>query len=618
MLKSMADKGMRSKIFIKFLFSSYVLILVTLILMTVFFFKHISDNSKIEEKRVLENKLYTLMEDMDNQFVNMSRLALKIVASEKVSQTYINKSKWNEIEIVEFMEGLQSMSDISEEQFVLFEPFDKVFTSSGSTISTDYYFSKKHNIKNDEKVLMLTEEIAKGMHERVLMYNEENITLILYPMQIYASVRTGKQGVVGFVITSSKIQERIERLIGNISADINIYYKNKCIYGDENLLNNENDTIVSVEMEEFRIIAKLNPGDGFLWKNVILKGESATLLLIIIGLLILTFVVVWWNYFPFHKISEKYFYVVNKKKALNWKDVDDMIKGFLRENEIRGEQAKEQLRELRKQVVCLILESGYSDNLQNLLVLLNIRFDASVFGLIRTNIEPPFLDIESDEVLCKNIENLSEREFSLYPFWSKENELQIFVAAEEEYQLDESATLIQSLLKMMDLHSVVEVCAKGHDLKKLHLLSEKQDKKDVKREIGAQMISNNMQNFGKQKNTVKRAIGYIKEHYTDYNLSLDMIANELQITTPYLSTILKKEIKMSYREYLAHLRVEEAKKLLREEYFSVAEVCHQVGYVNVSYFIKVFQKYTGVTPTMYRVEFFDEKNTAEKIIEGNL
>ena len=59
---------------------------------------------------------------------------------------------------------------------------------------------------------------------------------------------------------------------------------------------------------------------------------------------------------------------------------------------------------------------------------------------------------------------------------------------------------------------------------------------------------------------------------------------------------------MSYKEYLTKLRIEEAKKLLVQEEISVNDVCQRVGYINVSYFIKIFQKYTGVTPTRYRAE----------------
>ena len=47
-------------------------------------------------------------------------------------------------------------------------------------------------------------------------------------------------------------------------------------------------------------------------------------------------------------------------------------------------------------------------------------------------------------------------------------------------------------------------------------------------------------------------------------------------------------------------RIETAKRLLEDPEASVMDVCFKSGYSNVSYFIRVFQKYTGKTPARYR------------------
>jgi len=48
--------------------------------------------------------------------------------------------------------------------------------------------------------------------------------------------------------------------------------------------------------------------------------------------------------------------------------------------------------------------------------------------------------------------------------------------------------------------------------------------------------------------------------------------------------------------------MEEAKRLLREDDVSVVNISKQVGYSNVSYFIKIFHENTGMTPAIYREE----------------
>ena len=104
-----------------------------------------------------------------------------------------------------------------------------------------------------------------------------------------------------------------------------------------------------------------------------------------------------------------------------------------------------------------------------------------------------------------------------------------------------------------------------------------------------------------EKNTkATPVIEYIKNNCTDYNLSLDVLAEEFQVTPQYLCKIIKQQTGISYKEYLTGLRMEEAKKLLQDKNISVIDACQKSGYNNVSYFIKVFQKYTGETPAKYR------------------
>lgn len=607
-MKKMTYRCTRSRIFYGFLISSVALIFLSLNLTAILFFKHISENAQDEEKRALENRLYTFAEDMNNQLENMSRIVLKIALDEKFSLNYINDNKYYQIEIAELMMDYRNISNISKEYFVMFESYDRVFSSSGTTISLERYFSEKHGMNGEGEILAMLDSLCEESKQSLVLYNEDGITLFLYPMQTYASKKSGKQGVVGFIISSSAIQERMERLIGKVSGDMSIYYKSFCIYGEENALQTAaDDLFVSVQAKDFRILAQMDANSYFSWKNVFSYEEIITFLIIVVSLLLLTYIIVWWNYFPFQRIVEKYFYVAGKKQLLCWKDIDAMMEIFLNEKETSGKLAKEQLRILREQAIQLIVTSGYSDRLQNRLFFLNIKLDYPVFGVIRTKFQKNQRISEHDDALHQNIEDLSGKGFNLYSFWDNDGVLQILAAVEEEYQLDEIVELLQSLFDTMNLYTEVELYLKCRDLKKLHLLRREGNSGTTEEKVVPEVSQENKRNSGKQKNTAKQAIEYINAHCTDYNLSLDMIARDMQITPAYLCTILKQEIGMNYKEYLAQLRVEEAKKLLAEGYIGVTEVCYRVGYVNASYFIKIFQKYTGVTPTVYRAECHKEQ-----------
>jgi two-component system, response regulator YesN len=98
---------------------------------------------------------------------------------------------------------------------------------------------------------------------------------------------------------------------------------------------------------------------------------------------------------------------------------------------------------------------------------------------------------------------------------------------------------------------------------------------------------------------VKRAIIYMKENYKA-NISLQIVSDKLYISTWHLSKILKKETGSTFIDLLNSIRIQEAKKLLEEPQYKIYEVCELIGFADVAYFVKLFKKLSGITPTEYR------------------
>lgn len=71
------------------------------------------------------------------------------------------------------------------------------------------------------------------------------------------------------------------------------------------------------------------------------------------------------------------------------------------------------------------------------------------------------------------------------------------------------------------------------------------------------------------------------------------------VSTYYLSHLFRREMGVTFSDYLAKVRVEKAKALLMEG-VSVESTSERVGYNDSNYFIKIFKKYVGVTPAKYR------------------
>ena len=98
---------------------------------------------------------------------------------------------------------------------------------------------------------------------------------------------------------------------------------------------------------------------------------------------------------------------------------------------------------------------------------------------------------------------------------------------------------------------------------------------------------------------VRRALEYVRSHiYTD--ISQEDTANHLYVSPSYLSRIFRKQTGESYVQHVTRLKMEKAIELLKDPQYRAYQVGEMLGYNTPKYFTKLFQTYTGMTPTAYR------------------
>ena len=100
---------------------------------------------------------------------------------------------------------------------------------------------------------------------------------------------------------------------------------------------------------------------------------------------------------------------------------------------------------------------------------------------------------------------------------------------------------------------------------------------------------------------VRYTIEALQSRFSE-NVGLDIIADELNISSPYLSRLFKSETGVNFKEYLTRLRLDKARELLRDTGLRVYEIADATGYPDQKYFSEIFKKRTGMTPSEYRVE----------------
>lgn len=133
------------------------------------------------------------------------------------------------------------------------------------------------------------------------------------------------------------------------------------------------------------------------------------------------------------------------------------------------------------------------------------------------------------------------------------------------------------------------------------------DVEELYNSIFEPLIEEIINNFQSTKvNYVSLVKEYINTNYHDSSLSLERVAESLNLSPAYLSSVIKKDTNLNFITHVRNKRIESAKKLLVNSNLPVYEVSLKVGYNDVKYFIRVFKKETGHTPSRYRAVFLVE------------
>jgi len=95
--------------------------------------------------------------------------------------------------------------------------------------------------------------------------------------------------------------------------------------------------------------------------------------------------------------------------------------------------------------------------------------------------------------------------------------------------------------------------------------------------------------------------------YIMENLSLSMLAEQLQLNSHQLSELINTEFKQGFSKYIRNHRIEAAKKLLLSEpTSSVLSIGLSVGFSTQSNFYTAFRDIVGMAPGQYRKQFLKQ------------
>ena len=99
-------------------------------------------------------------------------------------------------------------------------------------------------------------------------------------------------------------------------------------------------------------------------------------------------------------------------------------------------------------------------------------------------------------------------------------------------------------------------------------------------------------------NNIEKAIHFIEQNYIK-QITLDEISRKCGMSKYHFTRTFKSITGTTFREHHNKIKIEASKKLLEQD-LNITEVCYIVGFNDASYFSRVFRKFEGMSPNLYK------------------
>lgn len=106
--------------------------------------------------------------------------------------------------------------------------------------------------------------------------------------------------------------------------------------------------------------------------------------------------------------------------------------------------------------------------------------------------------------------------------------------------------------------------------------------------------------MGQYRELLERSVTFIKQNFTDPELSLGEVADHVNLSSSHFSTIFSQALGKTFIEYLTEQRLKEAKRLLKGTDWKLSTIAAEIGYNDPNYFSYIFKRKENVSPKEYR------------------
>ncbi|TRZ45081.1 hybrid sensor histidine kinase/response regulator transcription factor [Robertkochia solimangrovi] len=110
-------------------------------------------------------------------------------------------------------------------------------------------------------------------------------------------------------------------------------------------------------------------------------------------------------------------------------------------------------------------------------------------------------------------------------------------------------------------------------------------------------LPQDMQTNSLDKEFIEKVFFYINENISDPDISVESLANKLNLSRSQVYRKIKSLTDQSPNEFIRNVRLQKARQILESGNTNIGNVCYAVGFASPSYFSKCFKQNFGILPT---------------------
>lgn len=103
---------------------------------------------------------------------------------------------------------------------------------------------------------------------------------------------------------------------------------------------------------------------------------------------------------------------------------------------------------------------------------------------------------------------------------------------------------------------------------------------------------------------IRQAVEFIEQNL-HLSITLNEVASQYYLTPHYFGQIFKLVTGKNFTTFITQLRMQKACELLKNPTLKHYDICRQIGYYDVKYFTKQFQRSFKLTPKEYRQHYYN-------------